>query len=309
MKIKSITLAGFSDLLYHTTGVDKLVEILKDNKIHMASNLGTSADQRYKKEKFRPYYFSMSRVKYGGYAQTISEDWICTLVLDGTALRTKYYGQSVDYWGEDWRKTADKSAAERNEKSNRSKYDENEDRIYSDKPYIEPLNKYCTEIHINLSPECAKSALRQEMSDAEHNKAYDMNKLYKQILQTCLALKIKCYFYTDFQSFKLMNKRKASTSYAARTTHIDSLNNLFEAKTGTEDSFDRDTREDLFSVIYTGDWRDFKSSLEADLHNGRSGDRAEKAVTDTFIAHMRKNKLRDLDAVQAFLAQKFAHMK
>jgi hypothetical protein len=310
MKITKVTLASFSDILYHSTSVNKVQEILKDKKIHMTSNLGTSADKLYKKEKFKPYYFSMSRVKFGGFAQTIGEEWIATLVMDGRALKEKYYGRSVDYWGEDWRKTADESAKKSGDKSRRLVYDENEDRIYSDKPFIEPLNKYIKEIHVMLCDLCIRNLKREKLSDSDHSKMYDMMCRYSDISKYSRSFGIPCYFYDNFSAFKVQNKKKAVDGYNRGNSNLQCLNNLFKMQVPKDiDTFDKDERDVVFSVIYTGDWRDFKRGLECDIHNARSGDRVEKGTVDEFISNMRKYKCRDLDAVQQFLAAKFEYLK
>lgn len=316
MRITKVTLAGLSSVLYHVTDTYRLLDILKENKIHMTSNLGTNSDKLYRKKKFRPYFFSLSRIKYGGYSRTRSDYNQVTLVFDGLKLRDKFYGQPVDYWGEGWRKTADEvDLKERNKVPTRLKYDENEERIYSDKPFIEPITQYVKEIHIIVSELSIADHNGEKLSDEKASRMYEDHRMYRNIGNYCTLRKIPCYFYFDFSAYKLLNKKKAGGFWSReRSNHLTSFNELFKLDPNISESdartkLSKDASSLLFTVIYSGDQRDLKPSVECDIHNAKAGNKAERAAVDDFIVNMRKNRLKNLDEVFQFFEKRFAHLK
>ena len=296
LKVSKLLIAGISSILYHSTNIYKLQEILKDNKIHMSSTLGSEADKIYAQKKFRPYFFSLSRVKFGGYAGSLGEDGIATLVFDGSKLSENYYGQPVDYWGQDFRKI------------DPIRSNENEDRVYSDKPFIGPLSKYVTAIHVNLAKVYAKHIQEPdtELSDSEWDEYFKLNRVYATIINYAAALNIQVYFYADFGAFKTQSTGKAVTlgQGTVKRSHAYALNELFSVSDAS--SLSSEGKKALDAVLYS---HDFKRALETDIHNSRNGNKEEKIVVDTLIANMRKNKLSDLQSVLDYLKDKFSGAK
>jgi len=177
---------GLSDIVYHFTHVGNIPNILTTNKINTSNNLGTPADAQ--KDKGRAFYFSTQRSKgKAGYGYAHGSDAV--LVLDGKKLMHRYKGFPTDYWN--WsmsRKNYDSDNAYIN--ALRSK--EMEDRIVTDKPYIEPASDYILEIHVDLSnPWYIKKS-----------KAIDIEKFAR-------FTGIPIYFYDDKNQYQLQNKAKA----------------------------------------------------------------------------------------------------
>ena len=184
---KSILSEGLSDILYHFTWADHLVNILKTNKFATSSNLGSNADSW--KDKGRFYFFSTQRTKgMSGYG---SRHGNVAIVLDGRKLNYNFKGQATDYWN--WStKMADYKT--KSDYINALKSEENEDRIVTNKPYIDNANKYIIEIHVWAKYD---------------DRPYVSNDAMETILAYCKSYNIPVFFYDDENNFKLQNKLKA----------------------------------------------------------------------------------------------------
>jgi hypothetical protein len=176
---------GLSEILYHFTYIPHLVNILSMDKFATSSNLGSAADSW--KDKGKYFFFSTQRSKgKSGYGRNHGN--VC-LVLDGKKLNQRYKGFPTDYWN--WSKSP-------KDYDNKSNYiqalqsSELEDRIITDKPYIENAKQYIIGIHI-LSGNEYRSFLKKAVLD--------------NILQQVGNIPI--YFYDDENSFKLLDTRKA----------------------------------------------------------------------------------------------------
>ena len=183
-KNSTILSEGLSDILYHFTYTSHLINILKYNKFATSSNLGSNADSW--KDKGRFYFFSTQRTKgmsgYGRHHGNVA------IVLDGKKLNYTFKGSPTDYWNwstkrSDYKSIGDYTQALQSE--------ENEDRIVTNKPYIDNANQYIIEIHIFIIP--------------EHNDKETIN----QIVTLAGNYNLPVYFYLDENNFKLQNKSKA----------------------------------------------------------------------------------------------------
>ena len=176
---------GLSDILYHFTYIPHLRNILKYNKFATSTNLGSNADASKDKGKF--FFFSTQRTKgMSGYAQHHGNN--VAIVLDGRKLNYTFKGFATDYWN--WsKKRSDYSDV--SSYNNALQSEENEDRIVTNKPYIDNANKYIIEIHVLIIP--------------EHNNQEGI----EEINNLCQGYNIPIYFYLDDNSFKLQDKRKA----------------------------------------------------------------------------------------------------
>jgi len=181
---ENILTEGLSNILYHFTYIPQLQKILKVNKFATSSNLGSNADQL--KDKGKYFLFSTQRTKcmsgYGSHHGNVA------IVLDGRKLNYNFKGFATDYWN--WSK-------KRSDYSNVENYNyalqsgENEDRIVTNKPYIDNANQYIIEIHILINPDQVKKESLAE------------------IILLCKNFNINIFFYLDDNSFKLQNKLKA----------------------------------------------------------------------------------------------------
>lgn len=121
---------SLTDTLYHFTRMHSLVEILREKEIAMTLAIGTSSDYKLNKNKF--YFLSMQTTRNGGYG--LRRELPVMLVMDGNKLNHSYKGGAVDYW---------QTQGNHNVKN---QMDEFEERVVSDKPELDL--KYVKEIHV-----------------------------------------------------------------------------------------------------------------------------------------------------------------
>ena len=303
MRITKVALAGYSDLLYHATKTETLLEILKEDKIRMSPDLGAEYkldSKMQKSNKFRPYFLSLSRVKFGGYARTIKPESLAIIALDGQKLKTKYAGEPVDYWGPSYRNI------ETRDTEQRMKYNENEDRIYSDHPYLEPLSKYVLGIHVMLKPEYAKFQTdRENTSDEELTLAFSQADTYKSIQRTATIHHIKTYFYTSFNDLKLLNTRKAITdiyviNYEADINKVNEVLELILNDDRDLTKLSKSARDIVYNIKYYTKYLDF---LKNAIHNSKS-DLIGRTAIDRLVAYMRRFKVRSIPELEALMKKK-----
>jgi hypothetical protein len=303
MRIDRVTLAGVSNILYHATTVNKLNEMLKSNEIHLVTDLGTTADKLGSRKKFAPYYFSTSRVKFGGYLRGMGKSGIANLVLDGRALSQNMHGHAVDYWGPSYR--PDTIEVERRLQNN-----ENEDRLFSDKPVIKPLKKYVIEIHVVISSDVNTMYIEnKELPEADQDRAMKEARQYRDMRALALAHGIALYFYSDYKAFTLLDKRKVldskKFSYTRSSNDLGAIVELFEHTRAEQDKLSKAADDTRYNVIYTGEHDQCIRQLETEFHNAKNGTLAEKVLVDKFVHYMKINRLRSIRDVVVFLGQKY----
>lgn len=174
---------GISPILFHATYVSQAAQILREDCFRLSTSLGTRSDQRHPEV----FYFSCSRIKTGGYARE-RQGGAVTFRLDGVALGHNYSGSPVDYWGPEYRKAADYHG--------KLKMDENEDRIFTDKPYIRPAHRYIEEVHV-LVPTEGDFNSEQWKRDV------------RTILLACKTRGIPAFLYQDQRQFELQQIGRA----------------------------------------------------------------------------------------------------
>ena len=166
---------GITEVIYHRTYLSPLIRILKSGKILLSSSLHSPANSYNKKN----FYLSFSRTKntrlgYLSNAPVIIE-------LDGKMLGTKYKGGPVDF---NW--------VHLNKKTNpntREECDEYEERIYSNNPYLENLNKYIKHIDIVENTEtinqikATKTPLLDKIRVFNNKKDFSYGKNWKSIFE------------------------------------------------------------------------------------------------------------------------------
>jgi hypothetical protein len=167
---------GITEVIYHRTYLSPLIRILKSGKILLSSSLHSPANSYDK----RNFYLSFSRTKntrlgYLSNAPVIIE-------LDGKMLGTKYKGGPVDF---NWVYLNKKTNPNTREES-----DEYEERIYSNKPYLENLNKYIKYIDIiveNIETisqiKATKTPLLDKIRVFNNKKDFSYGKNWKSIFE------------------------------------------------------------------------------------------------------------------------------
>ena len=159
-----------SSVVYHRTWLHLLLDILKSNRFMPTSSSGTPADQLI--NKGYEYYFSLMRSPRGDYARSSGQ--VALIELDGRKLNQRFKGGPVDYWGPKWNK------------------DEMEDRVFTNKPFIENAKSYITAIHVLDSPHTLKYFSPNDLAEIEeYSKGYDY----------------PIYEYPTPEAFRMLNKR------------------------------------------------------------------------------------------------------
>jgi len=322
---KSIILEGLSDILYHYTYIDNLINILKENKFHASTNLGTGAD--FKKSKGKFFFFSMQRTKgktgYGSRHGDVS------IVLDGRKLMQRYKGGPIDYW--EW-STDPKNWSDTRSYTQALQTKELEDRIFIDSPIIDNAISYIKEIHIFINVEKGR-------------KDYPTKEMFRELLFQIKKQKVPTYFYNDKNDYQLQNKKKAvppkftlqpkdDTDYSGsrvgwflktvapyiiindkenKIKLFDLIDDYYKNKDidteGIKKSLEEKTKELQYYTYsdrgYT-QWDDFRhgekhTTVSSEIHNQKSNpDPLIRSTLKLMVNDIRKNKLKTLAEYMKF---------
>ena len=124
---------GISDVLYHVTGFQNLLNILSENEFQLRPTFAKRAEQEQTRKRSDLYYMSTARSKNSKYIQ---DSRGAILRLDGRKLKQRYSGYGMDYWGAAFR-SVDPAT-------------EQEDRIFTQNPTIPNAKQYIDAIDISL---------------------------------------------------------------------------------------------------------------------------------------------------------------
>lgn len=134
---------SLSRIVYHFTDIDSLITILEENKFKLSSCLW----QRSETYSSKLFYFCTTRQFNGnlGYSPTGGN---IRIHLDGDLLNQNYSGKAIDYWS-----VKDTSSKQRmvNSDDIYQTEVEGEDRLFSNKSFIDNAIKYIKRIDINLN--------------------------------------------------------------------------------------------------------------------------------------------------------------
>jgi len=161
---------SLTDIVYHFTGVENLINILNKNQFLASTALGHGRD--FEKNEGYLYYFSTTRSKSTGFNTRNAR-----LKLDGSLLNQRYKSIPVDWFY--------------NKGGNTTRWTEMEDRIVLNKPSIDNAMNYITEISVSL----------------EHYKGYQKKDIL-YIINQCKYNKIPLYFYGTIKDFLADFKQK-----------------------------------------------------------------------------------------------------
>ncbi len=299
IRFKAFLGEGLSAIVYHSTNVYKVIQILKSDQFKLSTSVGTSADDDHnKKGKF--YYMSFTRSKLGYY--TGSGEDSALLVLDGKGLNQRYSGNPVDYWGRSFRMIEPAK-------------NEMEDRLFSNEPFIEKASKYIKEIHV-------RSSTTKWGGDRD---VLRKSKWTREVMKLAKQKKISIFFYEDDQDFILQNKNKSVTpDLSAMVTqkekgdswsHFDRDNfgeweelyykkkesQLSNGKKTNQKYRKPDARKLLSDLRYDFYRQEKVTLLKNEIHNNKS----DPKKVDKILKIMRKEKLKTVDAFVEFIVRKW----
>lgn len=301
MKLSDLT-EGLSDILYHGTSIKEGANIILMNKFILKLN---SPEERHTPAPSGKYYFlSTSRSRFNSFAE--EHVLPLTFVLDGKTLSHNYKGKPAVYKLADKDETFDDTIYTR----------EFEDRIFSDKPYIENAKKYIKEIHIHFN--------NLKTVDDYHDET--QIKYIKFIKNNANK---PVYIYTDSNDYLHQRKSKAVTSFKKEVYYnkgetSDELKHHFPQfhKPETHDPVDLITWIELLTYNDINSLSE-KSLFELDrifiskpisimsMHLRVNVERyAGKSLhIDNFIKLMRKYKLNTYDDVVRYIYKKWLPFK
>jgi hypothetical protein len=169
---------GATSVLYHKTGVRAALEIITSGLFKLTSSIGNRSESDMAPPGY-PYYLSATRSKVGDYHRWVGSSAVM-FVLDGDRISQRYLVKPVDYWERSWQGTQDRTR-------------ESEDRIFSRRNTMP--SDYITEVHVLLS----------EQNDLRSEEV-------RKLLIAAKTKNIPTYLYTDQESWRLQNKRRAKTA-------------------------------------------------------------------------------------------------
>lgn len=283
MKITEILMERLSSVLYHSTDLKSVLNILENDVFRLTPDLGSVSDADLRKND-KIYYMSFSRSKTGQYHYPVG--WIGTmLVIDGDKLNYNYSGKAVDYWGREYNK------------------DEMEDRLYSKNAYIPEASKYIKEIHIYIKP--------------DENDSYRYSKfvrMTRKIYIDASKKNIKTYFYDDNKAFDMLNKSKSISISDLKLDPVDPTDKPYSYKqknyfapymellsVNAYEKLSKDAKDLLYKISWYKD--DKINSLSADIHNAKKGRSREDL--DKFLTKVRSLNLKSVTDIINHIENKF----
>tara|TARA_R110000822_G_scaffold138956_1_gene276551 strand:+ start:509 stop:1480 length:972 start_codon:yes stop_codon:yes gene_type:complete len=126
--------------LYHTTALQTLNEIIKDDAIRLTFSSAIESEEISNPNT--PFFLSTSRKKFGNYAsKDFKSEYFPAVTINIDIDKLKKYGipfKDWDYWGDSFKKVPDYR-------------EEEEVRIFNKDDKLGPLNKFIDEIHVFVS--------------------------------------------------------------------------------------------------------------------------------------------------------------
>lgn len=245
MKIQ-IALAA-TPILYHITNIRAASEIVKKNRFELKPSDGTDAEEALQGRA--SYYLSTARHKTASYTEKSLGVNSVIFTLNGIALASKYKIRSVDYWAGMY--------TDREEVHNRDRM-EAEDRVMSNSPYIEKIEKYVTAIH------AYRGTTPAEFGNKKGDKLIALFKWARRH-------KVPIYFYNDRAAMLTLNTKRAVP------LDRETLNNEGQDRTRPMTEYDFKYRRrnneltgwlQLYEIPVKGDWRERQKLLTGDRVKG-----------------------------------------
>jgi hypothetical protein len=212
-------------------------------------------------------------------------------VLDGRKLSHTYTGSPIDYWGPVFRKIEPTK-------------NEMEDRILSEKPFIEPASKYIKEMHIIY-----------DVKDFDYEEPEEMKQRLKSILLAAQNYSFPIYVYMDRKAGRLLDKRRAVPLSEFNLSDVPAFDYQTYRKLTLEDPislwwelYEKKNESDLSTEPFGGAKRllgtlsywDGINSFKTDIHNNKKGTPSLRKIVDV----LRKNKW-DVDQFYNYLKDKW----
>ena len=268
------------------------MNFLKENKIVLSPFFtdGNALDKSVN-QKSKMYFLSTSRIKFGGYSlSNFNENHIGVILeLDGSALSQHMSHKPVNYWGPAFRKYEGVNPKET--KYRRMVNDENEERFFSDKPYLQPLKKYVKAIYVYCPGFYKKSEERNEKEYKDKRFVEDMADRAGSLgLKFLITDKPNEFRVLKGESLKEVNtygKKYASLVYALKAGEKNPKNPELK-------SFKELATDKKYYGEHSLSYKDRLGDEERALHNYFRNNRfKEQELVNELISLMKKSKKRD----------------
>lgn len=139
----NIILERLSSKLYHFTDIENLIDIIDDNWNFRLSKSSNDYDDNIFSNK--EYFISFTRQKdYRiGFPAAVFDSIMVRIEFNGDLLNNNFEGRAIDYYNGSKHRYFNKKKIDKVQWEN-----ESEDRLFSNKPIIEKINKYINRIDI-----------------------------------------------------------------------------------------------------------------------------------------------------------------
>lgn len=210
---------SLSRIVYHFTDIDSLITILEENKFKLSSCLW----QKSETYSSKLFYFCTTRQFNGdlGYSPTGGN---IRIHLDGDLLNQNYSGKAIEYWSD-----KDTSSQQKMINSNNIHQTEveGEDRLFSNKSFIDNAIKYIKRIDINLNIDVEDNSDDEQ----EYFRRVDLKKI--KYLCKKLGIADKLYIFKTKKDFNnpysknIYNNIIPDTTFDEDKRYIEIIQKLF----------------------------------------------------------------------------------
>lgn len=281
---------GISPILYHLTSLRSLKDIISSNKIRLSASFSNPSEEQTGSDKL--FFLSTTRSKIGGYTLRPAYDGSVLLVLDGRKLSHNYSGSPVDYWGQRM-------------KSIDFKYDEMEDRIYSNEPYIDNILDYIKEIHVLIMKPITMDGRRALLEVKKSGIPLFLYDNEKDFLHQRNPKKLDDFEFSDEKPYRSgydgISTRKVFAKNDKSRFGFRRWNYLLTLPVEKYDTMHYNLKDIVRNIVYQGKDSSEFTAFMADLHNAKNSPRELQTLVDI----MKKNKLRNASDVWDFLINRW----
>lgn len=185
---------GFSEILYHVTGLEKAVQIFKTDRF----NLAWAQDDMEAMPSDYIFRMSFARTTTSGYPQFVNPRF-CSVVfkIDGWKLNQRYKSKKFNHWRDmhGYIHTMPKKEAE--------------DRLISKEEFIPNASEYIIEayIYIENPNEIEAPQILDLLKELENNPEYKLD--FYDLILYCKEKSIPLFLFSDKKSLTHINKKKA----------------------------------------------------------------------------------------------------
>jgi ribosomal protein S15P/S13E len=280
-----------TDLVFHFTSLRNAENIMKTGRLKLTPSIGTGAED-YLKSGDRVYYISLARSRTADYTVQGAYREGVVFNMNGQYFNRHHRSRAVDYWERMWaHRTKDGRTSEM------------EDRLFSDKPFIDlDLSKAFSGIHI---------LVKDDLVSFQVMSAINIVKIAKQN-------NIPVFVYDDKNAFIIQDTRKAMSV----TTLVDMYkkSEKKEPYSGRENRgyFDKwlelifkTDRSQLSKQAKSMTWNmygmyadDMTRSLSADIHNYKKDETYADQI-HKIVSYMKKNGFKTIKELISHLGEKW----